>query len=551
MNRFANKSKFSPFYALLQLPGISVNSVHIDISGIEINAQIKGKYSVCPVCGKKSHLVHSTYCRSLQDLSVFSKPVSIKLLVKKYKCTNDQCKRKIFSQQLSSVFDRYSRRTQRANKQITQMSLEMSARKSSWISNLQGLPVSPSTCLRLTSKCDIPIENHVRHLGIDDWAYRKGHTYGTIIVDRETGKAIDLIRSREKEDIINWLKSHPHIESVTRDRAECYSRSISLALPNAVQIADRFHLAVNYSDYVIRITKKLVPQLKKIKQKDTTLQYKTRDPGIQKIIDLGCSGTCVLNEQRKNLILKAKELYEKGYSKCMVAKILNLNFRTVHKYIDNDLNQINTGANPRIDYSSYLEDLITSYSQGEKLSVVYRKMKNKGFQGSQRGLNARFGTIYKEGKLINSKVTLGNMKREYLPQTVSSRKLAIYLTNKNYEKILSHAEIETFDTFRDNNPILKELWNISVKFRGVFENKSVLLLQEWIDLVMNSSFQSLKCFVKGIIKDWEAIKAAILTVDNNGITEGNVNRLKNIKRQMYGRAGFELLRRKVVLSNTG
>lgn len=109
---------------------------------------------------------------------------------------------------------------------------------------------------------------------------------------------------------------------------------------------------------------------------------------------MGCSGTCVLNEQRKNLILKAKELYEKGYSKCMVAKILNLNFRTVHKYIDNDLNQINTGANPRIDYSIYLEDLITGYSQGETLSVVYRKMKKKGFQGSQRGLNARFRRIY-------------------------------------------------------------------------------------------------------------------------------------------------------------
>lgn len=142
------------------------------------------------------------------------------------------------------------------------MSLEMSARKGSWISKNIGLPVSPSTCLRLAGKCDIPINNQIKHIGIDDWAYRKGHTYGTILVDRETGKAIDLIRSREKKDIIKWLESHPGIESVTRDRAECYSRSIGLALPDAIQIADRFHLAVNYSDYVVRIIQKLIPELK-------------------------------------------------------------------------------------------------------------------------------------------------------------------------------------------------------------------------------------------------------------------------------------------------
>ena len=178
-------------------------------------------------------------------------------------------------------------------------------------------------------------------------------------------------------------------------------------------------------------------------------------------------------------------------------------------------------------------------------------MKKKGFRGTQRGLSARFGTIYREGKLTNSAVTFGNMKRECLPQTISSRKLAIYLTNKDYGKILLPGEIETFDMFRNNNPLLNELWNISVKFRDVFDNKSISMFQEWIDQVMNSSFKSLKCFVKGLIKDWEAIKASILYTDNNGITEGNVNRLKNIKRQMYGRAGFELLRRKVVLSNTG
>ena len=85
----------------------------------------------------------------------------------------------------------------------------------------------------------------------------------------------------------------------------------------------------------------------------------------------------------------------------------------------------------------------------------------------------------------------------------------------------------------------------------MFEENSIIMFREWVEQVMHSSFNSLKCFVKGLIRDFEAVKAAIINKGNNGQTEGNVNRLKNIKRQMYGRAGFELLRRKVVLSNTG
>jgi Transposase and inactivated derivatives len=143
------------------------------------------------------------------------------------------------------------------------------------------------------------------------------------------------------------------------------------------------------------------------------------------------------------------------------------------------------------------------------------------------------------------------MKRQYLPHTVSSKKLAIYLANKNYEKILSSDEIRIFERFKDNNPLLKELWDLSAGFRDIFEKRSVTIFHKWTDRVMHSPFNSLKRFVKRLYKDLQAVIAAIEKPDNNGITEGNVNRLKNIKRQMYGRAGFELLRRKVVLSSTG
>jgi transposase len=427
----------------------------------------------------------------------------------------------------------------------------MSAQKSSLLSKHIGLPVSSSTCLRLASKCDIPLDHQVKHIGIDDWAYKKGHTYGTILVDRESGKVIDLIKSRDKEDVIAWLKKHPSIESVTRDRAECYSQSIRIALPEVFQIADRFHLVVNYSDYVNRVVQKLIPELKKVKYQNNRSQPTIRDPGIQQIVNLTYGGAGVLKETKKDLILKVKEFHKRGYPKNRIARMLGLNFRTVYKYIHNDLSQIDTLSNPRVNYSEYLEDLIAGYCQGEKLSVIYRSIKQKGFQGTQRGLTARFGAVFNEGKEANIQATYRIIKREHFPLTVSSRKLSIYLTNKNYEKILTSDEIEIFDMYRANNARLQALWDISLKFRGVFEYKSAALLEDWVELVVASPFIILKSFAKGLLKDWEAVKACVIYTDSNGVTEGNVNRLKNIKRQMYGRAGFELLRRKIVLSNTG
>jgi hypothetical protein len=400
----------------------------------------------------------------------------------------------------------------------------------------------------MANKCDVPVRQGIRHIGIDDWAYRKGHTYGTILVDRETGKAVDLIKSREKEDITLWLKAHPGIETVTRDRAECYSQSADMALPGAVQITDRFHLIVNYSDYVAKISRKLLTELRRIKPEKLELDH-THDQEIQQIIDLACGRH--FSQDKKGVILKAKELYRKGYSMRRITRILQLNFRTVHKYIENDIGQIQTCRTPLIDYSSHIETLISGYRKGEKLSVVYRKMKGNGFKGSQRSLSARFGEIYGKDRQTNCDKSVREMKRQYLPHTVSPKKLAIYLANKNYEKILSSDEIRIFERFKDNNPLLKELWDLSAGFRDIFEKRSITIFHEWTDRVMHSPFNSLKRFVKGLYKDLHAVIAAIEKPDNNGITEGNVNRLKNIKRQMYGRAGFELLRRKVVLSSTG
>ncbi|MGB5988118.1 MAG: transposase [Marinifilaceae bacterium] len=134
---------------------------------------------------------------------------------------------------------------------------------------------------------------------------------------------------------------------------------------------------------------------------------------------------------------------------------------------------------------------------------------------------------------------------------ISPRKLSIYLTNRNYKEILSSEEISFYNKLKKGNDRLLCLWELSIEFREVFKSKSSLKLNEWIEKIKKTSLKRLNSFVKGLIEDADAVNAAIELDANNGLTEDNVNRLKNIKRQMYGRANFNLLRKKVVLSMTG
>ncbi len=222
MKRVFKSKRSLSLLSLLQFPGISVKGIFVEDDQVSISAGVTSKYGICPTCGLKSKRLHSYYRRKLNDLPIIFRSVVLELTVRKIFCDNPICSRKVFSQQLPDKVAPYSRRTLRANDRLLQLGKETSANKGLWISGQTGLPVSSSTCLRIVHRCKISPAIMAVHLGIDDWAYHKGHTYGTIVVDRETGKTIEILKSREKEDVIEWLKGYPTIQTITRDRGDCY-----------------------------------------------------------------------------------------------------------------------------------------------------------------------------------------------------------------------------------------------------------------------------------------------------------------------------------------
>lgn len=232
---------------LICLPKFRIKNIEHKNGKIMIFASIKSKRSQCPICGHFSTTVHDHYQRKLSDLPAFQNTTTLVLKTRKFKCKNLKCDRKVFSEQTSHI-NRYSRKTLRASQVLDSLSIELTGKLGSLLSKQLLLPVSTSTVTRIAMKQKLPEVIQPIVLGVDDWAFRKGVNYGTILIDMETSRTIDLLASRERSDLKRWLKKYPNVKIVTRDRASSYSSAINEVCPDAIQVADRFHLLMNLSD---------------------------------------------------------------------------------------------------------------------------------------------------------------------------------------------------------------------------------------------------------------------------------------------------------------
>jgi len=195
--------------------------------------------------------------RKLMDLPWAGIPVKVNLSVNKYYCKNEECSRKIFTERFGEKLKSYARRTPRLTDHLTQIGYVLGGNAGSKLASFLGMPIGRSTMLRIIDNCADDVEVATpRVLGIDDWAFKKGNTYGTILVDLEKRKPIDLLPDREVETVKKWLEAHPEIEIISRDRASCYSQAAELGAPQATQVADRWHLLKNMGDALKRLLDK-------------------------------------------------------------------------------------------------------------------------------------------------------------------------------------------------------------------------------------------------------------------------------------------------------
>ena len=221
----------------------------------------------CPSCRQDCNEYHSTYHRKIQDLPILNKTVIIHLTAYRYYCRNSKCKQKVFCETVDDFFEFYKRMTGRLEDFLIALALNTSCEGASRVCQLIGIKISGDTLIRKIIRKAKEMEPvKTDFIGVDDWAYKKGSTYGTIIVDGRTHKPIDVLDGRDGKGLKEWLRQNQQIKIVTRDRASAYASAISEVLPQAMQIADRFHLHENLLVTIKSVTAQEIPAKVKIIQ---------------------------------------------------------------------------------------------------------------------------------------------------------------------------------------------------------------------------------------------------------------------------------------------
>ncbi len=543
---------------LIDMPFLKLQEIEYSDSIIRIYASVKSRRSRCPSCGKYSKRVHDYYYRTITDLPVFQNRTVILLKTRKFKCGNNRCHRKVFSEHTPDIV-RYSRRTRRATRILETFAIELTGRLGSILSKQMHLTVSSSTITRIAHSQQLPDINQPRVLGVDDWAYRKGVSYGTILIDMETSRPIELLPSRGGKALKNWLLNYNDVQIVTRDRASSYASAIIEACPNAIQIADRFHLLMNLSDALDTYFKSISTKIR------TLITAKTNEilelPDHEIVSDEKAKAsqsvlaaqeiTNIKVDQRLDTFNKVKELQANGVPILKISRDLKMSRNTVRSYF------LQESLSPKSHPKSTNIELFTNHIvvrlniAGYKIKDIIEEIRGLGFNGSQTQAYYNINVIRENHDIRTPGFSQVPLPRIPYVKPLSSRKLAKYI-GFCLTEIMDPQERYYLQTLLDNITELRIVRKLVQIFKAMLA-RGRGNIRRWIEFIIRSKrkLSGLKTFARGLLRDIEAVENGINMRWSNGAVEGHVNRIKSIKRQMYGRASFELLRKKVILSQSG
>jgi len=522
------------------LSGLCIQDIRARDGQLTLTVAARRHTASCPHCRRRSRRIHSHYWRHPRDLPINGLRVTLHLHVRRFFCVNPRCLRRTFAERFPTLLAPYARRTRTLNDWLTHVAFALGEEAGARLLHHLGVTICGDTLLahiRAFPFADPPVP---RILSVDDFAFRRGRIYGSILVDLERHCTIDLLADRSADTFATWLLAHPGVAVVSRDRSGAYAEGARQGAPHAIQVADRFHLLRNLHDVALRVFKRHARRLAQIAAPGAAQQTLTR---------LRLDREAAKAQTRGEMHARFTDIHQRasmGMNRSAIARELGVHRHTVQKYLAHDRPPERRHYTRKTSIlASYEGYLLAQWHGGRHNAMqLWREIVAHGYTGSYRNVSRLTGYLRRQ------ECTGCAMPPSPagLSPTQAAGILVLRPENRTDEEQSTLVRIPALH--RELAAVVARWESFAQMFRDRDDEYPGCQLEQWMSETAETNVPELKSFVTKLRQDVAAVVAALTLPYSQGQTEGRVNRLKLIKRSMYGRAKFDLLRQRVLYAST-
>ena len=541
---------------LFDLNSYNINNVNVNGDSIEIAITSKRRTAPCPKCGKTSRSVHSRYVRTLCHVPIALRNVRLLLRTRRFRCRNSSCERRIYAERNHGLARVYARTTEPNRSCIQRIGAAVGAKPGTSLAKTLGMTTSATTLRRRILEMPVPEQKTVRVLGVDDWAWRKGRRYGTLLCDLESGQIVDILPERSAKSLAEWLTDHPGVEIISRDRASCYAEGGRQGAPDAIQVADRWHLLKNMAEALERLIYRRFRDITSALQQQVSApspqagaesegqdaRQETDGTTVGKAPSKAECRSAARREARIRRYNRVLDLRRNGKPILAIAKELRMSRSTVKKHLAAESfteRAAPTARNNPLDaYEQFIRERLAE--DGTTVKALLAELKLRGFEGSHSALYRYVGLHPNSPRPRKARTARPAQQRCPSPRSIS------LMLMRQAEK-QTPEDLAIVQRLTNECSDIASASEIARTFAKMVCQRQASEYEEWRRTMDEARVPELSSFADSLNRDRDAVIAALTLQWSNGPTEGHVNRLKTVKRQMYGRAGFEMLRKRVLI----
>jgi transposase len=531
--------------------------VYVEDASVRLELTATAPTAACPRCAMPSCSVHSRYQRRLRDLLWGTWAVRIQLTVRKFLCRNRVCGRRIFSERLPELVAAYGRKTHRLATILRAVGTVLGGQAGARLAARLRLRTSPSTLLRLVRTAPVPHLPALQAVGVDEWAWRRGHRYGTILVDLVTHRVVDLLPDRSAASVAAWLAQHPTLTVVCRDRSDLYAEGIRRGAPQAAQVVDRFHLVQNLRqaleacliDHRSALQAAAVGTAIALTPADGHVPAMPMYRGRRRHPKPAPQEEAARPPRHARWVTIYEALHRlqaQGTPIATMARQLGISRPTVYAYLRRDTppgpRRLQRPPSARV-LTPYAPYLIRRWREsGADSRQLWRELQTLGYTHSARTVG-RFLTRLRRAADAGDPPEA--QRSPYLrPQGPSARAVSFVMVCPAAKR---SREAQTYlDQLCQIDADIGRAHGLTHAFLAMVRGRRGADLHAWRAEAVSSGIAELARFARGLQDDVSAVTAGLSWAWSNGVTEGQIHRLKLLKRQGYGRSGFALLRSRVL-----